>query len=64
MKKIEEYFEGTNAREIMNVARMLPDEYMEQKKALCEVALKMIKKPEKKEPVVLDIENFADPCDV
>lgn len=57
-------FEDTNAREIMNLARSLPDEYMEQKKALCEVWLKMIKKPEKKEPVILDIENLADPCDV
>lgn len=64
MKKFEEYMDGASAREIMDLARSLPDEYMEQKKALCEVWLKMIKKPEKKEPVVLDIENFADPCDV
>lgn len=58
------FFDGADAQEMLDFAKILPDEYMEQKKALCEVWLKMIKNPEKKDPVVLDIENFADPCDV
>lgn len=58
------FFDGADAQEMLDFAKILPDEYMDVKKVLVQVAFKKNRQPEKKDPVYLDIENFCDPCDV
>lgn len=64
MMSFEDFFDGARAQELIDFAKILPENCTAQKKALVQAALKMVSRPEKKEPVYLDYEIMADPCDV
>lgn len=63
---IEKFFDGAKAQDIIEFAKILPDEYAVQKKALVEAALKLAsQQKKKKEPLCLYAEYIeTDPCDV
>lgn len=64
---IEKFFDGAKAQDLIDFAKILPDEYTVQKKALVEAALKLAasQQKKKKEPLCLYAEYIeTDPCDV
>lgn len=62
----EKFFDGAKAQDLIDLAKILPDEYTVQKKALVEAALKLAsQQKKKKEPLYPYAEYIeADPCDV
>ena len=65
MMNFEKFFDGAKAQDLIYIAKILPDEYTVQKKALVEAALKGASQQKNKEPLYLYSEYIeADPCDV